>query len=212
MNICFNCGEKSINKYPLCDKCHPKIIDKNYCTVCGIPTSKLVSICCNCIENNTSKAVNRSLFFYSGLSKEILSLYKFSKDYRFANYYIKYLLNIINTKENPIVCPVPTSIIKRRLKSGYQLDPLLRLLKKNGVEVKYLLKKRYSRTQKRLSKKERIENLSKSFKLRSLNVNRSREILLLDDVYTTGATLKNCYKILHSAGYLNISSLTLCRD
>lgn len=211
--ICFNCGGISENIYPLCNKCEPKTIKlESSCSICGIETSKFVDICPQCLEKNTLFENNYSLFQYSGLPKEILQQYKFKKDKSFSVFYAKLIIKHIeeNFKEPIVICPVPTSILKRKLKNGYQLDDVIKELKKNGIKVCSLLKKRYSKTQKKLNKEERMVNLSNSFVLKKHN-KKIELIVLLDDVFTTGATINACAKVLN-VKYDLIQSITLYRD
>lgn len=208
---CFNCGVYRGNKYPLCDSCAPLVIDFSIsCAVCGYPQSAYVKLCSKC--TNSSELRNYSFYLYSGLAKDILVLYKFKKNYSFASFYGDLICRyIVEEYINPVVCPVPTSFLKRRLKSGYQLDPIVSYLKKQGLVVKWLLAKKYSATQKKLSRSLREQNLLHSFKVRSCKY-KDRFIVLIDDVYTTGATLRSCYLALKEAGYKDIVSLTLYHD
>ena len=63
-----------------------------------------------------------------------------------------------------------------------------------------LIRNRETKTQVGLSKKERRENISGAFSLRSDGYIRGRNILLVDDVYTTGATMQEACRILKKAG------------
>lgn len=210
--VCFICGKKSERQYPICFSCRPKPLSSELtCDVCGIPTSKIIKCCSSCIDIKSEFKKNYSLFYYSGLPKEILTQYKFKKDHSislfFAELIIEYLKNNFN---NPILCPVPTSFIKRKIKNGYQLDNIVKDLKKAKVDVKYLLKKRYTKTQKKLNRNDRILNLTNSFILKN-RVPLNRPIILFDDVFTTGATINACAKILNKMNE-SIYSITLYRD
>ena len=212
-NICFNCGELTKNSYPLCLKCEPSPISLNgSCIFCGIETSKFVKVCPNCLDMNWAFKSNYSIFPYSGLSKEILNQFKFKKDSRYAVYYAEKIYNYIldNFHEKPLICPIPTSNIKRKIKNGYQLDSIVTELKKLDLKVSPLLKKRYSKTQKKLNKIERMNNLNNSFYIKK-SKNKIDTIILLDDVFTTGATINSCAKVLKEK-YNIIHSITLCRD
>ncbi len=209
---CFICGGFSENRYPLCNSCKPKQLSGNkICKICGIPTSTIVDICNNCENSDRDFTFNYSLFYYSSIPKEILTQYKFKNDISYAHYYSELIISYLKENfENPIICPVPTSYIKRKIKNGYQLDNIIYELKKRHIDIRYLLKKRYSRTQKKLNKLERQLNLTDSFVLRKSPPNNS-QIILFDDVFTTGATINECAKVLKIMNN-TIYSITLCRD
>lgn len=211
--ICFNCGSFSDTSYPLCSKCYPLWIQKDRsCNICGIETSKFVKICPACREEEFSFETNYSFFSYSGLAKEVLTQFKFKKDQSFAIYYAELIEQYIKKyfDDDYILSPVPTSILKRKLKNGYQLDSIIRELKRRDINIAYLLKKRYSKTQKKLGKAERKINLSGSF-FDTKKSHLKRNIILLDDVFTTGATINECSLILKEKSKV-IHSLTLYRD
>lgn len=212
--LCFNCGSQTGNPYPLCQECRPELLSRDYvCKKCGLPTTQFVKLCCSCIDKNSNNNFNYSFFIYRGLNRALLNLYKFNKEHSLAKYYSAYLVDFIYKNfTNPIICPVPTSIIKRKIKNGYHLDPLIRELKKTGIYTKNLLRKRFGKTQKKLGKHERLTNSKNSFTFIRNNEDRNRPILLIDDVYTTGATIENCAKVLSANGFKQIYSLTLCRD
>lgn len=211
--ICFNCGIISDTSYPLCSKCNPKkILKESSCNLCGIETSKFVKICPSCRDDELTFDTNYSFFSYSGMAKEVLTQFKFKKDKSFAVFYADVIEQYIkdNFNDDYILTPVPTSILKRKIKNGYQLDSIVTELKKRNIHIGYLLKKRYSKTQKKLGKAERKVNLSDSFYLSKICCT-NRNIILFDDVFTTGATMNECSIILKKQSNI-IHSLTLYRD
>jgi predicted amidophosphoribosyltransferase len=62
-----------------------------------------------------------------------------------------------------------------------------------------------------LTRSERIRNLRRAFAVRHAEVFVGRNILLIDDVFTTGTTFNECAKALRSAGAASISALALAR-
>lgn len=212
--LCFICGSEVDTFYPLCSSCMPKALEpENVCSMCGIPTNKFVRLCVSCNGNNFHFNNNYSLFYYSSIGKLTLNLYKFKTETSF-NYYYAQLLQAYILKEftDPLICPVPTSFIKRRLKGGYQLDPIISELKKHGLNIKQLLVKKFSKTQKKLNRSDRYNNLRNKFAVRKHKLHRVKEIVLLDDVFTTGATADSCAEVLKDFGYSNIYVITLYRD
>jgi predicted amidophosphoribosyltransferase len=62
-----------------------------------------------------------------------------------------------------------------------------------------------------LSRKERLTNLRRAFKVDDPSLIAGQRILLIDDVYTTGTTLHECAKTLRKAGSGPVYGLTLAR-
>lgn len=210
MNRCIYCGLETLNGYPLCNSCKPnQLTFRSVCKQCGILTSSFVCLCSWCMDMSKN-CNNTSLFMYRGKPKDLLKQYKFNKDFSFAKYYAELIIDIVYKRFNDYtICPIPTSYVKRRLKGWYHLDLIIDYLKKSSIPTTDILGKRYGKTQKRLNREERWKNLKDNYYIKSNNI--PEKILLLDDVYTTGATVETCYKLLKPFSE-TIQSLTLYRD
>ncbi|MCM8767011.1 MAG: hypothetical protein NC917_03155 [Candidatus Omnitrophica bacterium] len=67
-------------------------------------------------------------------------------------------------------------------------------------------------SQTELSEKQRKENVKNSFKIKNKNIIENKTILLVDDVYTTGATTQECKKILLENGAKKIIIVTIAKS
>ncbi|OQY39897.1 MAG: hypothetical protein B6229_02830 [Spirochaetaceae bacterium 4572_7] len=170
-------------------------------------------MCPACRDRDSLIKGNYSMFSYLGTPKEILKEYKFRNEVSFSIFFGELIAAYIKDNFNdPIICPIPTSFLKRKIKGKYQLDRIVKELKKKDLTIIKLLKKRYSKTQKKLNRDERKVNLLNSFFLnRKVNI-KNRDIILLDDVYTTGATIEAGAKIISTYYNSSIFSITLYRD
>ncbi len=74
-----------------------------------------------------------------------------------------------------------------------------------------LIRMRPTRPQVELSGEERIRNVAGAFTLRSPDKIMDREVLLIDDVFTTGATMNECASVLKAAGASGVTALTIAR-
>lgn len=117
----------------------------------------------------------------------------------------------------PIFVPIPLHAW-RKWRRGYNQSELLarELARLLGAPCVSLLRRtRYTVTQTELSREERTENVRGAFALnenaaRVLAMQSAREIVLIDDVYTTGATLYEAARVLHDAfPAAKLSALTL---
>ena len=70
----------------------------------------------------------------------------------------------------------------------------------------------HNKTQSILSKKERIENVKNVYNIENKKELTNKNVLLIDDIFTTGATTNECSKILKLAGAKNVDILTLAKD
>jgi ComF family protein len=74
-----------------------------------------------------------------------------------------------------------------------------------------LYRTRHTRPQVELSGRERAENVRGAFAVARPGEVRDRKVLLIDDVFTTGATMNECAKVLKDAGAASVTVLTLAR-
>ena len=65
--------------------------------------------------------------------------------------------------------------------------------------------------QKSLGARERYLNILGAFRVKKTDILKGKAILLVDDIFTTGATINECARVLMEAGAREVSSLTLAR-
>ena len=80
------------------------------------------------------------------------------------------------------------------------------------IEDKCLNKIKNNVRQSTLSKQERIQNVEGAYKLKNGNLIKDKSVLIIDDIYTTGSTAKECYKILKQERVKKIGVLTIAKD
>ena len=116
---------------------------------------------------------------------------------------------------NPLVLAVPVS--KRRLrKRGFNQAALVAKSVAEELEFEfredYLVKGRETISQVKLkSKQERLTNLVGAFFVLNKQKLVHRNVILIDDVYTSGATVRECTKTLQAAGARKVFTLTIAR-
>ncbi len=118
------------------------------------------------------------------------------------------------SSEKIILIPIPISS-KRRKQRGYNqcellIDEILRLDKDNKFHKSFNLLVREKDTDRQTLKnrQQRIEGVIDLFKIEG-EIDKVQTLVIIDDVTTTGSTLKQALETLKSAGYENVSSMTV---
>lgn len=225
---CYFCGKVLHEDKGLCDECISKIefLNKAICYKCGEPlfdydkpdSKKL--LCGNCL-NSKSKMIFRmirSAYLYDDFSKKLILDFKFHDKTDLASFLAKMLYvagKDIFAEGVDLIVPVPlhyTRLIKRR----YNQSALLakELGKLTGIEVDYksLIKGKITKPQIDCDGNERLKNVKDAFYVKNIANIKDKRILLIDDVLTTGSTLKECAKALKSAKPKSIDALTIARS
>ncbi|MDR4890003.1 ComF family protein [Fredinandcohnia sp. QZ13] len=206
---------------PLCSTCSEKFekVDGETCEICGRPFSELSdeyregNLCYDCVrwekeaEWQGVLTKNRSIYLYNDFAKEVISLYKFRGDYVISSIFKTPLKKAFKTHFNSsyLVVPIPLSDERLYERGFNQAKALAELL---DVQVHEVLARTHLEKQ---SKKSRKERISRGNVFRVIDIVKDKDILLVDDIYTTGSTLRHAATMLLEAGAKSVSSLTLIR-
>ena len=155
-----------------------------------------------------------SLFAYKNpLVSELIWSIKYKKNRHAIKLGGYSLYEKLKQKEKVILIPIPISS-KRRKERGYNqtellIDEIMRLDTDGRLEKRFdiLSKPKHIERQTLKNRKERIENMDGIFHAQFFQLNFP--ITLIDDVATTGSTVKGARDTLLKAGYSNVSALTL---
>jgi competence protein ComFC len=109
--------------------------------------------------------------------------------------------------------PVPLYPVRRRERGFNQAGELARLLgKRTGLVVWDVLERtRQTEVQARLRRSERLRNQLNAFGLKRGFDLQGKRLLIIDDVFTTGATINACAQVLKKAGAQHLAALTVAR-
>lgn len=158
-----------------------------------------------------------SSLYYEDAVRESLLRFKFSGLYSYAAHYAPLLKRTLDEQALvfDLITWVPVST-RRRKKRGYDQAELLskELSRLYGKACKpLLLKSADNAAQSSIhSPAERRKNVSGVYRPLSLDETRGRQVLLVDDIVTTGSTLCECARVLKIAGAKSVSAVTVARS
>ena len=109
--------------------------------------------------------------------------------------------------------PVPLHRTRKREREFNQAEELCRVLSRHsGIPTWHALKRiRHTTTQTRLSREERMENLRGAFHAVQTTRLKGCDLVLVDDVFTTGSTVEECSRVLRHAGAASVRVMTIAR-
>lgn len=214
---CIFCGNElaSPNEYNMCEKCMQDVsfITKDFCPRCGTQMPKdSIGVCKACKNSNYEFDYARACFVYDGKVKSVIRKLKF-KDGKYLieplSNALYYLLNSINWNIDFITfVPLHESRLKTR---GFNQSELLALhlgKRTNLPVVNCFEKAKNTPTQTSLTRSERKKNLIDAFKMINKSV-KDKNLLIIDDIFTTGATTNELSKLLKEKGANKVYVLTL---
>lgn len=198
-SICTGCvKEVKLMREPVCKKCGKALTDerREFCTDCG----KKKHFYCQ----------GKAVFSYEGKIKSSMYRFKYANKREYAAFYAEkaaYLYeNWVREKQIEIIVPVPMYFLKKRRRGYNQAEVFAKQLgKKLNIPVDNKLVKRIRNTvpQKELNDVQRKSNLKNAFQL-ATDIVKYKQILLVDDIYTTGSTIDEISGVLLNAGVKNI--------
>ncbi len=202
----------------VCNSCWSKIdvIQQPWCEICGSPNSG--ELCDDCAANPPQYGKLRAIANYDNTLQTVIHLFKFEKRKTLAVSLAKLVLNHfpidIHIAEYDYILPIP--IHKKRLQErGFNQAILIanQISKEYGINVSTdtLIKQKNTSPQSSLNRQERQTNIIGAFELQQNAVVTGKRILVLDDVYTTGATVREAVKVLWYADPAEVDVITLAR-
>ncbi|MBI5196712.1 MAG: ComF family protein [Nitrospirae bacterium] len=199
---------------PICAECWDGISPYNgpICRICGKPLVSDASIECGiCITSKPAFKQARSFGLYDGTLKEAVNLLKYHKIKRLSK---PLSAIILRTEITGIDVVLPVPLYKKRLRHReFNQSALLAkyLAGSMGVPlaIDCLVKVRDTMPQVGLRAQEREKNIKNAFEVRDKRFIQGKTLMLVDDVITTGATVRECSRQLKKAGAKDIYVIAL---
>lgn len=215
---CIACGEDLFNenKYYLCEKCLNEIefCDK-VCLKCGNVIRDESDYCMSCLRD-INKPYEKAFapLIYKGKVVDMVHMLKYHSAKWIANYLANFMVDEFKKQniEVDVVVPIPLSEKRYKEREYNQAELLARCFcEKLNLELdtNNLIRLKHTETQTKLNFNERKENILGSFSIVDKNAFKNKNILVIDDVFTTGATMGEACQTISNCKPNKIYCLTL---
>jgi len=179
-SLCYICDKPS--KDVVCEGCRDSIEHRlliNKVIYLGVPFYKLYSP-----------------FLYEMEIRDLIEKFKYQRQRAVVKFFKNYIVNLLDENYDFIV-PVPLHPLKEK-ERGFNQSLLIAELIKEELQVPIvtegIIRTKYTKTQTKLSRKEREENVKNAFNIKSVKRFIGKKLLIVDDVYTTGSTVRSLAK------------------
>jgi ComF family protein len=222
---CLGCAEilHPFAGQMFCSICNDRVkfIKGSMCSICGttFPDSPAEShLCGDCLEKRPYFSLARAVFSYEDIILNAIHKFKYKRNMSIGEMLASFMAgfyfpDIVYT-DYYLIIPVPLHVKRLRERGFNQSLILARVIgEKQKIPVNFSLLKRhkFTSTQTGSNKKERKQNIKGAFEVTDKKEINGKNIILIDDVYTTGATANECAKTLIKAGAQKVSVLTMAR-
>ncbi len=171
-------------------------------------------LCTVCRESLVNFDTVYSFGSYEGPLRELIHLFKYGKVETLAAPLSRLLSRTLPLDQRfDLVIAMPMHW-RKRWERGFNQAELLAgpIAKRYGIKLSTnLRRKRHTKAQAGLTEAQRLANTKGSFLIRRPEALNEKRVLLVDDVFTTGATLRAAAAALKKAGAAHVSALTLAR-
>ncbi len=215
---CLGC--KRTGRY-ICSICLGEhLAGKQFCPICNRPSIDGVTHI-KCKKPHGLDGLYYAWRYKGAVRKAIIGLkYRYAK--QIAREFSEDLSKIIAKDrflfpKKVLLTPIPLYWFKRNQRGFNQAEEVGNIISRNldwDYEPDLLIRKRHKRPQSELRKSERMKNIRGVFTLNPIldkQIIGNQPLILFDDVYTTGSTLKEAAKVLKRSGASEVWGLTLAR-
>ncbi len=225
---CPGCGDWAGEREPLtlCARCQSDLwaCEKPCCRVCGesyLPAGTASFQCQTCQGRNFAFEFAVAPYQSRGVLRELIHRLKYQGHLFLRPYLGRLLAEALQDERlqalSPDWCTIPVPLHHRRFRErefNQALELCRELKKRRGIPTLNALKRtRYTSSQTRYQRHQRIANLKDAFAVRWYRARalQDRDVALVDDVFTTGSTAHECARVLRAAGARKVVVITLAR-
>ncbi len=219
--LCVFCGEGAAgdSPAPVCPACEAKIerLKGPLCPCCGSLCSDGADhLCGPCQTEPPPFSRVRAAVLYDdvGPPGQAIKGFKYSRRQDMLpvmHYWLRSPHCLELVRDADLVAPIPLHPSRLRQRGFNQALLLARAFPEVPLERELLHRQRPTHPQAGLNPEERRNNVQGAFAVHRAGLVRGKRILLIDDVFTTGATVQECARVLRQAGAREIDVITVAR-
>lgn len=195
------------------------IVEPPHCPTCGAPfwgEMQLSRICTHCLELEPEFGEGRTCLVLQGAGRSIIHELKYHQGWHLLpdiRRVIQVTPRFLEFLKGAVIVPVPLHPRKERERGFNQTEILARLFVEEAEDARFsnaLCRVRDTMSQTRLNHQSRQNNMKGAFQARpDFTPIKGKRYVVVDDVFTTGATLNACCEALKDAGVFQVDIATL---
>ncbi len=193
------------------------------------PNAEEFPVCPDCLKifnqyekkkvfnDKNGRPIGVGIYRYDGVIRYFTQKMKYEKKIKIAEGFgeiaVKHVLEFCKNKHINYIVPIPCHETRLKERGFNQAEVIAKVIaKKTGMILRTDLieRTRYTVPQSKLPNIARADNVKNSFKILDENEIRGKDILLVDDIYTTGSTIEECSKVLKEHNTRKVYFLSLC--
>ncbi|MDD2646526.1 MAG: ComF family protein [Patescibacteria group bacterium] len=215
---CLGCGQ---DNFYLCPDCLAKIkpVDYFVCPICRLPSEHGLT-CPNCRHKTSLDGLIFAANYEQPLLQKAIGKMKYQLIKDLIGPLSQILINVLVPSSFiscflvDLVVPVPLHRRKIAERGFNQSELIAKIIGEKfnwPVETESIIRFKSTKNQASLSKEKRLKNVINAFRVVGAHKLKDKNIVLIDDVCTTGATLEEVAKLLKTNGAKKVFALTLAR-
>ena len=205
----------------VCKDCHDKmvLVEEPKCKCCGKGIEHKEDEFCYDCKKSPMREVKQgfALWEYNQHTKNVIHRFKYDGRIEYAHYFVEEILFHYGERWKSIgfdmLIPVPLHKKRERFRGFNQAEVLAKGLSERlqvPLVSDWLVRRKNTKPQNGLDDKERNQNLCHAFEVLKKEKTMPNRVLLVDDIYTTGTTIRQCAAVLKEAGVKEIYFICLC--
>ena len=194
----------------MCDNCKNKFdpISEASCKTCCKKSTETFCEDCQEWKRKGKKVNHRALYYYNEEMKEYFQRYKFQGDQLLACLFAEEMKAELKKYKGYTIVPIPLSDARKK-KRGF--NQITAILESAGIPYQDLLGKKDTKAQSQKNKKERLKVEQAFERIEPENQSWPENIVIVDDIYTTGSTLYHMVQLLEAIGIKEVLTFSLAR-